>query len=114
MRFARRRSVVPYVVFEIAGLKRAVNAEEALELVNALFDHSARANSTRAYQLARRIDGELQRAVEMPSLDLSPDERRELLAAIEAGNLGQEERTRLSMVRSAIWSAEMTEEEERD
>jgi hypothetical protein len=105
---------VPYVVFEIAGLKRAVNADEALELVNALFEHSARVNSTRAYQLARRIDGELQRAVETPSLELSLEERRELLAAIEAGNLGQEERTRLSMLRSTIWSAEMTEEEQGD
>jgi hypothetical protein len=56
----------------------------------------------------------LQRALETPSLGLSPEERRELLAAIEAAHLGREERTRLSMLRSAIWSAEMTEEEQGD
>jgi hypothetical protein len=111
MPFARRRGAVPYVILEIAGVKRTVNAEEALELVNALFEHTARTNSTLAYGLARRIDGVLQRAVQTPSLELSPEERRELLAAIEAARLGQEERTRLSMLRSAIWSAEMTEEE---
>jgi hypothetical protein len=68
--------------------------------------------STLAYQLALRIDAELQRAVGTPSLELSAEERRELLAAMEAASIGHEERTRLSRLRSAIWSAEMTGEED--
>jgi hypothetical protein len=109
--FGRRSGAVPFVVFEIKSAKRAVNAEEALELVNALFEHTSRANSTLADQLALRIDRELQHAVGTPSLALSPEEWRELLAAMEAAQLGHEERTRLSMLRSAIWSAEITEDE---
>jgi hypothetical protein len=105
---------VPSLVFEIAGDKRAVNAEEALQLVNALFEHTAGANSPRAYQLALRIERELQQALATPSLLLSPEERCELLAAIEAAGLGREERRRLSVLRSAIWSAELTEDEQRD
>lgn len=86
-----------------------VNAEEALELVNALFEHTSRANSTLAYQLALRIDAELQRAMGMPTLELARGATR---APRRDGSRERraEERTRLSQLRSAIWSAEMTDD----
>lgn len=99
---------MPFIVFEIDGIERAVNADEVLALLSALYQHSTRTNSTLGLQVARRIDAELQRSVARDTIRLSPEERRELLAAMEAAELGHKERTRLSKLRSAIWSAELT------
>jgi hypothetical protein len=99
---------VPFIVFEIDGVERAVNADEALALLGALYEHAARTKSTLGNQLALRVDAELQRSVARDKIRLSPEERRELLAAIEAAELGRLERTRLSTLRSAIWTAELT------
>ncbi|HXL42450.1 MAG TPA: hypothetical protein VN960_00135 [Gaiellaceae bacterium] len=60
---------MPFIVFEIDAIKRAVNAEEALALKSALSDHA------------------------------------EKLASMEGAGLGHQPRTRLSTLRSAIWTA---------
>jgi hypothetical protein len=97
------------IVFEIEGVERAVNADEALALLTALYDHAARVDSTLGHQLARRVDSELQRWVARQTIRLSPEERRELLPAMEAAELGHLA-DMLSTLRSAIWSAELTDD----
>jgi hypothetical protein len=85
---------------------RAVNAEEALALRGALSDHAEKLGSTLVRQLALRIDSQIWDPGE--GVRLSAEERRELLAAMEAARLGHQAHTRLSTLRSAIWTAELT------
>jgi hypothetical protein len=69
-------------------------------------EHAEKVDSALARQLAIRIDVQIWDPGE--GIRLSPEERRELLAAMEAAGLGHKVRTRLSNLRSAIWTAELT------
>jgi hypothetical protein len=102
------QEAVTFIVLEIERVERAVSADEALALLTALHDHAARANSTLGRQVALRLDAAL-RSVAREAIRLSPEERRELLAAMEAAELGHLEWIRLSKLRSAIWTAELTD-----
>ena len=77
---------MPFIVFEIDAVKRAVNAEEALAVRSALAEHAEKVDSALARQLAIRIDVQIWDPGE--GIRLSPEERRELLAAMESAGLG--------------------------
>jgi hypothetical protein len=94
---------VPFIVFEIDGVERAVNADEALALLSALRDHAANAKSTLGYQT--RASRRRQRSVARGRIRLSPEERRELLAAMEAAELPKLKRLGLSrpLTPGSLW-----------
>jgi hypothetical protein len=101
---------VAFVVFEIPGVARSLSSDEADALTQALYDRVKDEQSTAAYHLALPIDAEVQRPTRRGAIVLTPDERAELLAAMNAAGLGLETETRLWMLRDALHRAALRDE----